>query len=158
MCDLLNIGECPENLKNLGTKTKTKIIEETDNYDINENAAAFEYYSNKKNYHKTKSNSKQGLSPSDPVRLLQEAGKRFGLKNLCKKLDNLVYGNGYIQEKSGKLNLLTEKLIFDRAFNNMHDVVIKTTDNKEILGHRCILSARLEYFNNIFAVRWNLVS
>lgn len=162
-CDLLVIGECPENLKNLvRRKGKDKVIEEKDNFENNDNyiidecTTAFEYYKNKKNTNDDKKN-KQKVMPSDPVRLLHEAAKRFDLKHLCKMLDSLVYENGFVQKKSGKPNHASERLFFHRSFKKMHDVVIKTVDGKEILGHKCILSARLEYFNNIFAVRWNMV-
>lgn len=157
-CDILNIGECPVNLKNLAAKRKTKddILEESEDY-IDGNISAFEFYSNKKN-NRNKNRSKEQLSPTDPVRFLQEAAKRFGLKNLCKKLDGLIYENGFIQKKPGKINSFNEKLNFDRAFKDMYDVIIKTKNGKEISAHKCILSTRLEYFNNLFAVRWNMVS
>lgn len=152
-CDLLNIGQCSEPLKKLAKPVKEEERQKITNHMIvDENMSAFEYYS--KNI---KNETKKKSSPCDPVRLLQETAKKFGLKNLCKKLENLVYNEGYIQKKAGRSDSCIEKLCFERNFKNISEVVIKCKDGKELSAEKCILTARLDYFNNMFALRWNQV-
>ena len=39
-------------------------------------------------------------------------------------------------------------------FENISDVIIVTEDNREFRAHKCILSARLEYFRSMFSMGW----
>lgn len=146
-CDLLKCGECPGALRGLRVTKCKDVIED----DIDEDMSAFEYYSEKKR----KGTRKEVTTHGDPVRMLHEAGKRFGLKTLCKMLDALVYSDGFVRKRDGKKYVGEEKLVIDRGFKSMHDVVVKSKNGVEIRAHKCVLAARLEYFNNLFAVRWN---
>ncbi|KAB0803203.1 hypothetical protein PPYR_00173 [Photinus pyralis] len=93
-------------------------------------------------------------SGKDPVRLLQEAAKRFGLKGLQNMLNNVYYEDGCVYVKN--TNVQVELRKFNRmSYPGLHDVVLKTKDGIEMQANICILSARLEYFNNLFSVRWN---
>ncbi|KAF5274038.1 hypothetical protein FQR65_LT04436 [Abscondita terminalis] len=90
----------------------------------------------------------------NPVRLLQDASKRFGVKTLQKLLDNVFYDNECVTVKSKSIKTVTPKF-FRKSFPELHDVILKTKDEVKVPAHKCILAARLEYFNSLFSVRWN---
>lgn len=99
----------------------------------------------------------QKNSTKDPIRLLQEISKRFGVGSLQKRLEKFYYVDGFITTK----NIAVEniKLKFDpAALPQLQDIVVKTKDNKAVPVHKCVLAARLEYFNNLLSVRWNEVN
>ncbi|XP_055639005.1 inhibitor of Bruton tyrosine kinase [Toxorhynchites rutilus septentrionalis] len=58
-------------------------------------------------------------------------------------------------------NLTDDPLIEDYptlprdSYPNLRDVTIKLQDNQEIKAHKCVLMARLEYFNMMFSHTWN---
>lgn len=151
-CDLLKPGKCLEKFKSLSKRSKRKEDSENENESIDKmNMSAFEYYKNEK------SKCKSGLlneNEKDPVHLLQEAAKRFGVKTLQKLLDNVYFDDGCIVMKREKHVVVKPK--FNRKeFPELLDVILKTKEKKEVPAHKCILAARLEYFNNLFSLRWN---
>lgn len=156
-CDILSPGQCPREIQNICDTTEKK--QKSNGYSeefivADDNLTAYEFYNKKQP--KSKSKNKE-TDVRDPVRLLQESAKRFGIKTLHKKLDNYTYMNGCIQVKTKKKDA-PEVIKFDRSvLKNLQDVVIKSKSGAEISAHKCILAARLEYFNNLFAVRWNEV-
>ncbi|KAF2882129.1 hypothetical protein ILUMI_24051 [Ignelater luminosus] len=153
-CDLIKIGKCPDKFQLLCKKNKKKedLQDEEEERLDDLNISAFQYYKNEKS--KSKTTSSNNDNRRDPVRLLHEASKRFGIKMLQKILDNMYYDNGFILMKKEKRFCIPLK--FDRnQFPKLQDIVLRTKERKEISAHKCILAARLEYFNNLFSSRWN---
>lgn len=94
----------------------------------------------------------------DPVRMLQECAKKYGVASLQKILENYRYQNGTVKRNSDSAVKIPE-LSFDRMqFPELYDVRIKTKHGKEIRAHKCMLVARMEYFANLFSIRWTEVS
>lgn len=104
-----------------------------------------------------KPDGKSGEKIKDPVRLLQECAKKLGLRILQKFLENFYYNNGYIKSRNGK-TYFPKFIKFNRnSHSHLYDVAIKTKNGKELKAHKCILIARMEYFNNLFSQRWSEV-
>lgn len=146
-CDLINCGKCPAELAELsengvkvneGKKIADTLLEEHNTR------------------HKNEANSRG--KAKDPVRMLQECAKKYGVVSLQKLLDDYYYIDGCVKCKAERHN--RPKIIkFDRmCYPEFYDVKIKTKNGKEITAHKCVLVARLEYFSNLFSVRWAEVS
>ncbi|KAE8603105.1 hypothetical protein XENTR_v10014218 [Xenopus tropicalis] len=109
---------------------------------------------NEKQKGKTKQSKKTKsiCDETSPVKLLQNTAKKFGLTNLISRLDGVRYENGRInvfQKKSGdKLRFNQEKC------SSLYDVMMKSEDGKEFHCHKCVLCARLEYFNSMLSSSW----
>ncbi|XP_047414121.1 inhibitor of Bruton tyrosine kinase isoform X1 [Sciurus carolinensis] len=103
---------------------------------------------------KSKPKSKKGKSTGedDPVRMLQNVAKKFGLSNLSSRLDGVRFENekiNVIAKKTGnKLKLNQKKCSF------LCDVTMKSVDGKEFPCHKCVLCARLEYFHSMLSSSW----
>lgn len=91
----------------------------------------------------------------DPVRLLQECAKKMGFRTLQKLLEDYCYQNGYIKCRTDKYHLPII-IKFNRC-SEQSDVLVKTKNGKELAAHKCVLVARMEYFNNLFSLRWSEV-
>lgn len=136
-CDILTSGECSTQIKRL--------------INFEEEPAGKKECNNKKQQKKI-SNEENNIK--DPVKMLQHSAKRFGIKSLHKRLENYCYYNGTILCKNKKEQ--SERIKLNRyLFQELQDISIKAKGGKEISAHKCILTARLEYFNNLLAVRWN---
>ncbi|CAH0551472.1 unnamed protein product [Brassicogethes aeneus] len=154
-CDLLRIGELKnERLKNLcdkkiDNKNDTEIEKQVE---VEKDVSAFEYY-NKINPQQHKEKSPE-IKAKNPVRMLHELSKKFKCVDLQNALSNLDMTKYTVKVKSGKL-FKAKPIKFDmRSFPEHWDVVIKCRDDKIIKAHRCIMAARLEYFANMFSMRW----
>ncbi|XP_052043681.1 inhibitor of Bruton tyrosine kinase isoform X2 [Apodemus sylvaticus] len=94
----------------------------------------------------------KGVGEDDPVRMLQNVAKKFGLSNLSSRLDGVRFENGKINviaKKTGnKLKLSQKKCSF------LCDVTMKSVDGKEFPCHKCVLCARLEYFHSMLSRAW----
>ncbi|XP_073935105.1 inhibitor of Bruton tyrosine kinase isoform X2 [Castor canadensis] len=122
--------------------------------------SAFEVYKNiqvhtisEKQKSKPKSSKKgKGIGEDDPVRMLQNAAKKFGLSNLSSRLDGVRFENekiNVIAKKTGnKLKLNQKKCSF------LCDVTMRSVDGKEFPCHKCVLCARLEYFHSMLSSSW----
>lgn len=102
---------------------------------------------------KPKSSKKgKGVGEDDPVKMLQNVAKKFGLSNLSSRLDGVRYENekiNVIAKKTGnKLKLSQKKCSF------LYDVTMKSVDGKEFPCHKCVLCARLEYFHSMLSRSW----
>lgn len=89
----------------------------------------------------------------DPVKILQEAARKFGVKGLSKRLEAVKCVNGVIQSQGKKL--VTPHLRVDRTkLPELYDVCIRADDSTAIQCHKCVLAARLEYFQSMLGSGW----
>ncbi|XP_058601857.1 inhibitor of Bruton tyrosine kinase isoform X2 [Onychostoma macrolepis] len=93
-----------------------------------------------------------GESGQNPVKMLQGIAKKLGLGSLSARLDGVKFENGKIsvvQKKTGN------KLRFNqKKCSYLCDVTLRSEDGKEFPCHKCILCARLEYFNSMLGSPW----
>uniref|UniRef100_H3CN40 Inhibitor of Bruton tyrosine kinase n=1 Tax=Tetraodon nigroviridis TaxID=99883 RepID=H3CN40_TETNG len=89
----------------------------------------------------------------NPVKTLQTVAKKLGLGSLsARRLDGVKY-------ESGRINVVNRKSGSKPKFNQkkcsfLHDVTLKSEDGKEFPCHKCVLCARLEYFNSMLGNPW----
>lgn len=94
----------------------------------------------------------------DPIRMLQEASKTFELDDLHKFLKKAYICDNCIATKNNYCSSI-RPFKFDRHnFPELCNVTLRTMDNKIVKVHKCILVAKMEYFNNLFSMRWKEVS
>ncbi|XP_066558364.1 inhibitor of Bruton tyrosine kinase [Amia ocellicauda] len=105
---------------------------------------------------KTKAkNSKKGKGASEevnPVKTLQGLAKKFGVNGLSARLDGVKFDNGKINvvnKKTGSRLRLNQK-----KCSYLCDVTLRSEDGKEFPCHKCVLSARLEYFHSMLGSSW----
>uniref|UniRef100_A0A9J8CFJ5 Inhibitor of Bruton tyrosine kinase n=1 Tax=Cyprinus carpio carpio TaxID=630221 RepID=A0A9J8CFJ5_CYPCA len=98
---------------------------------------------------KGKSSNEPG---QNPVKMLQGIAKKLGLGSLSARLDGVKFENGKIsvvQKKTGN------KLRFNqKKCSYLCDVTLRSEDGKEFPCHKCVLCARLEYFNSMLGSPW----
>ncbi|XP_074037168.1 inhibitor of Bruton tyrosine kinase isoform X2 [Leptinotarsa decemlineata] len=153
-CELTKCGELKnERLRRLCPVKEEKPDEVSEIENVPANISAYEYYNKKKTDDKgTKLKNK---SSRNPVRLLHELAKRFECLVLQKTLARLDMDKYLIRLKQDGCAVRENFPTFNRLnFPNLYDVLVKCRDNKEIKAHKCILSARMEYFANMFSLRW----
>ncbi|XP_018574334.1 inhibitor of Bruton tyrosine kinase [Anoplophora glabripennis] len=157
-CDLTSCGELKSEVLRNMHQNHSDLVENSklqeNEAQITSDMSAYEYYQNTKHEQKIKLlNSSQNLK--NPIRMLQELAKRYGCKELHNTLSNLEMQKCVIRFKHAAESKLLVPMVFNRMmFPNFYDITIKCRDNKEIMAHKCILAARLEYFNNMFSMRW----
>ncbi|KAK9875280.1 hypothetical protein WA026_007670 [Henosepilachna vigintioctopunctata] len=127
-CDLLQVGECPNRFKNYCIKKNCEIT--------------------------SKNEEKKAIQ--NPIRMLQGVSKRFGCTELYKILSGYDMQGVKIYTKSAITSVFKSPYQI-KDFPEYYDVILRCSDNKEISAHKCILSARLEYFNSMFSIRWSNV-
>ncbi|XP_036394726.1 inhibitor of Bruton tyrosine kinase isoform X1 [Megalops cyprinoides] len=91
------------------------------------------------------------LAPN-PVKTLQGVAKKLGVGSLSARLDGVKYENGKISvvhKKSGNKPKFSQK-----KCSYLCDVTLKSEDGKEFACHKCVLCARLEYFNSMLGNSW----
>ncbi|KAL8560153.1 hypothetical protein ACOMHN_021648 [Nucella lapillus] len=94
-----------------------------------------------------------GQKGRDPVKVLQEAARKFGVKGLSKRLEAVKCVNGVIQ--SGGKKLQPSRLRYERTkLGELYDVCIQADDTTTIQCHKCVLAARLEYFHSMLGSGW----
>lgn len=159
-CELTRCGELKnESLRNLCPvkEQKEKIEDVLEIENIPRNITAYEHYQNK-NKNESKEKKPTGQS-KNPVRMLHELSKKFECDCLQKILSNLEMDKYLIRKKNENYSLTVKPPYFDRTtFPDLYDVTVKCRDNNELKAHKCILYARLEYFANMFSMRWGGVS
>lgn len=98
-------------------------------------------------------------SCENPVRALRETAERFGVAKLASVARNYKYYNGAVtrQARAGRDEKVAVRFGHE-SFPQLHDVVIRTKSKVDIGAHKCILAARLEYFDSVFSLRWNEAS
>lgn len=86
----------------------------------------------------------------NPMESFRSIAKTFGCSNLLGRLKKSV------DVKTSEN--VKEEFVFSRLhFQDLYDIVLKCSDG-EIKAHRCVLSARMEYFGNMLSDRWSGVS
>lgn len=93
-----------------------------------------------------------GEPGQNPVKMLQGVAKKLGLGSLSARLDGVKYENG-------KINVVQRKTSNKPRFNQkkssyLCDVTLRSEDGKEFPCHKCVLCARLEYFNSMLGSPW----
>nr|CAD7404847.1 unnamed protein product [Timema cristinae] len=167
-CDLLRPGTCSiripksNNIKTSLTKNDDMLLE---NERSLESLSAFAVYSSESVGKKVKSKQKKVstvksqdeenvCSVCDPVRLAQEAAKKFGLSTLHKKLEGVRFENGAIVSKTNRSSQPANLSLDRNKHRELYDVTIHSKEGRELRAHKCVLAARLEYFNNMFGGGW----
>ncbi|XP_025096853.1 inhibitor of Bruton tyrosine kinase-like isoform X2 [Pomacea canaliculata] len=90
---------------------------------------------------------------NDPVKILQEAARKLGVKGLSKRLEGVSCVNNVIQSTGKKI--AAPRLKFDRTkIPELYDVCIRAEDGTTVQCHKCILAARLEYFHSMLGSGW----
>lgn len=152
-CDMLKSGVC--NVKGFDADFK----ENEEFLDLS-NVSAYEVYSAGNNSKKIKNKQKkkvveqqqQKKQNKDPVKILQDAARRFGLMSLHNELSHVKYENGVFKIQ-GQINSF--KVKFDREKHpELCDVTVTSEDGIEFKAHRCILTSRLEYINSMLNHGW----
>ena len=79
---------------------------------------------------------------------------------LCKQLSNYKFLGDSIVDKrpqywtKNKAGTNSKIAFCRKSFSELSDVIIVSEDMSEFPAHRCVLSARLEYFNSMFSHGW----
>ncbi|XP_071800881.1 inhibitor of Bruton tyrosine kinase-like [Asterias amurensis] len=101
--------------------------------------------------------TKKGGKKSDeidamvPVRNLIEVAKKFGVGSLVKRLDQVKYRDGRLQN----FRPSSKRLGFNRRqLSQLVDVVLSSEEGILFPCHKCILVARLEYFQGMLGSGW----
>ena len=148
-CDMMKEGVLPFKIHR---KTATRNYAEFSNQEMHESAHQV-YAKNKK---KMKNNES---SNSNILIQLQDLARRLGFHDMVKNLDHFVYNvitNSIKKKVKGSILCPTVKT-WSRTSDlvlKICDVIILTEDQIEFRAHKCILSARLEYFRSMFSMGW----
>ncbi len=92
---------------------------------------------------------------SNAFTALQDAARLFGFHGLTKALEGYRFAGGVIHKKDPKDRRRPTPVFSRKSFPELHDVTIATEDGAEIHAHKCILAARLDYFNSMFGLGWS---
>lgn len=89
----------------------------------------------------------------DPVKVLQEAARKFGVKGLSKRLEAVKCVKGIVQSSGKKLP--HSRIRYERTkLGELYDVCIRAEDKTTFQCHKCVLAARLEYFHSMLGSGW----
>uniref|UniRef100_A0A1B6I161 BTB domain-containing protein n=2 Tax=Homalodisca liturata TaxID=320908 RepID=A0A1B6I161_9HEMI len=98
------------------------------------------------------------LFKGDIVKAALDLAKLWKISTLIKCLHLLKYEEGSIklkEEGNSVQQVLGERLPFERLMlANLHDVSIASSDGASFRAHKCVLAARLDYFNSMFTGGW----
>lgn len=159
-CSLLNLGPCPKHLLNIliPKVASNSLIDNEENQleetvDVNE-VSAFDYY--KKN-----SKNNKEVTSRDAIRLLQEFAKRFEIEDLERRLAKLTIRNGqidYFKNYTDYFSYIAKKTFNRSHFEDLYDIDVLTKGGHILHAHKCMLVARVEFFQKMYSSRWTTVS
>lgn len=164
-CDVAELGPCSLKIKKedvIGKKDLDDIDIEIDVIENSAEISAYEVYSKQnekstrksRNRRSTETPTRQNLY-CDPVRMVQAAAKRLHVKGLQKLLDKFYYRDGAVLLRENATSIKNAPLHWDRdAFPELVDTNVCSKDGMLISAHKCVLAARLEYFNGMFMHSW----
>ncbi|XP_028158186.1 inhibitor of Bruton tyrosine kinase [Ostrinia furnacalis] len=157
-CDVTELGPCGLKLRKEDLPVK-KEKEEEEMFELIDNAAqlsAFEAYRNLNRRNRGRRSDeapRHGLC--DPVKLVQASAKKLQVMALHKLLDRYYYRDGSVHLKDSALLSRTPPQCWDRtAFPELINTNVCSKDGVLIPAHKCVLAARLEYFNGMFMHSW----
>ncbi|XP_056015291.1 inhibitor of Bruton tyrosine kinase-like isoform X2 [Ostrea edulis] len=150
-CDLLRVGAVFDFKPVLTERDCNGNDFDEDGLSSMRGKSAYEVTQKKKG--KEKKNMRTVMADKDPVKLLQDMAKRFGVKGLSKKLDGLQYVNGRIDGKSKQQTRAPLRLERSKLMD-LCDITIAGQDGTAVCCHKCVLVARLEYFNSMLSSGW----
>ncbi|XP_013162963.1 PREDICTED: inhibitor of Bruton tyrosine kinase [Papilio xuthus] len=163
-CDVTEFGPCAlkiskEDLNAVLKKEKNEIDIEIDAVENPMEVTAFEVYKSQNNKRSNKHRRNTDTPPRslhcDPVKLVQASAKRLKVMGLHKLLDKYYYRDGIIHLKDSATNTKKSPPPYDReSFPELVDTNVGCKDGTLIPAHKCVLAARLEYFNGMFMHSW----
>lgn len=152
-CDVLCPGECSLRIKRENTKIEDDCIEGDE---VLENSEEVALSSMSKNMRKRARNKQKNLEMMDlyydPVMLMKRAASDLCIRSLEWKLQGVFYNyqDGQICSKVNE-QPLEKDLGFERDyFMELVDTSVCSKEGHEIPVHKCVLAARLQYFNSMF--------
>ncbi len=92
----------------------------------------------------------------NPLESLSSAARNLAVHGLVKALENFKMssdGRTIMLKENGK-QPRAQPCFSRKSFPEFHDVVIVSEEGEEIPCHRCLLSARSEYFMSMFGLGW----
>lgn len=115
--------------------------------------SAFAVHQKRKSTSKENKDNGNKAKTKNPIKMLMDAAKKFGVKGLGKRLETVKYVNGGIELAKKHSTLPRTK--FDRhKLCDLYDVRIQSDNNTVVSCHKCVLVARLEYFHSMLASGW----
>lgn len=165
-CDVAELGPCSLKIRKEDFNAGKNENEDVDDRDLTENpgelsASAFEVYKRTEKNKKTRSRRSMDTPPRanlycDPVKLVQASAKRLQVMALHKLLEKFYYRDGTIHLKDSATHTKNPAQHWIReSFPELVDTEVVSKDNVVIPAHKCILAARLEYFNGMFRHSWS---
>ncbi|KAI5642905.1 BTB/POZ domain-containing protein [Phthorimaea operculella] len=164
-CDVVELGPCGLKIRkedlNAGKKEKDSNVDvDLDLIENSSEISAFEVYSknekNKKNRGRraTERPTRQHLY-CDPVKLVQAGAKRLQVLKLHKLLDKFYYKDGSICLKDSATYSKNPCHHWDRTqYPALADTNVCSKDGVLVPAHKCVLAARLDYFQGMFMHSW----
>ncbi|XP_043231783.1 inhibitor of Bruton tyrosine kinase-like [Amphibalanus amphitrite] len=104
--------------------------------------------------HKSDKKAAGKARPPQPLQVVREAARRLGVPAMLTKLDGVRLTAGRIELARGA-DISPAPLRLDPAAPpGLSDVSVVGTDGAAVLCHKCVLAARLEYFNMMLSSTW----
>ncbi|CAN7986704.1 unnamed protein product [Ixodes hexagonus] len=98
-----------------------------------------------------KYNSQNRATPAF-IKEVQDACKKLGVTSLAGCMSKVSFRKNGVCLAS--VPVLPKLRFFRNKFQSLYDVTLVSSDNVEFPCHRCILIARLEYFNSMLSLGW----
>ena len=179
-CDLIKVGPCnfkvitepdePKDINDEPLENSVRNMVIIDNQMLDENSSAYivhqcskekrkkEAHAEKKVKEKGRKHSKEKRDHQNPLFLLAGLAERLGMHPLHKELANFkLIENSIVDTRPQfwcRKNLAVRAYFTRKNYPEFYDIIIQSEDGEEFFAHRCILSARLEYFHSMFSLGW----